>query len=290
MTIPVVHDAAALRVAVAGWRSAGQRIALVPTMGALHAGHVALVEAARASADRVVVTIFVNPMQFAPGEDFTAYPRDLDADRARVATAGADLVYAPELPDMYPPGFCTTVSLGGPAAAGLEDRFRPTHFAGVATIVTKILLQTLPDVALFGEKDWQQLKVIQQLVRDLDLPVGVQGRPTVREADGLAMSSRNAYLDAAERARASALHRILAGCAAALGQRASPEQSLAEARGMIEEAGFSLDYLDVREADTLAIWDGASNRSGRLLAAARLGRTRLIDNVEIAARPALPQA
>ena len=289
MTVAIVNDVGALRETTAGWRVSGQRVALVPTMGALHAGHVSLVEAARDQADRVVATIFVNPKQFAPGEDFAAYPRDLAADHARVAVAGADLVYAPDLPVMYPEGFCTSVSLGGPALAGLEDRFRPDHFAGVATVVTKLLLQALPDVALFGEKDWQQLKVIERLVRDLDVPVAVHGRPTVREADGLAMSSRNAYLDPAERARAPALHRALSACAAALARAEPHAPALAAARAAVEAGGFALDYLELRAANSLApLADGATG-TARLLVAARLGRTRLIDNVGIALPPSLPQ-
>ena len=289
MTVAIVNDVGALRETIAGWRVSGQRVALVPTMGALHAGHVSLVEAARDRADRVVATIFVNPKQFAPGEDFAAYPRDLAADHARVAAAGADLVYAPDLPAMYPEGFCTSVSLGGPALAGLEDRFRPDHFAGVATVVTKLLLQALSDVALFGEKDWQQLKVIERLVRDLDVPVAVHGRPTVREADGLAMSSRNAYLDPVERARAPALHRALSACAAAIARGEPREPALAAARSAVEAGGFALDYLELRAANSLApLADGATG-TARLLVAARLGRTRLIDNVGIALPPSLPQ-
>ena len=289
MTVAIVNDVGALRETTAGWRALGQRVALVPTMGALHAGHVSLVEAARDQADRVVATIFVNPKQFAPGEDFAAYPRDLVADHARVAAVGADLVYAPDLPAMYPEGFCTSVSLGGPALAGLEDRFRPDHFAGVATVVTKLLLQALPDVALFGDKDWQQLKVIERLVRDLDVPVAVQGRPTVREPDGLAMSSRNAYLDSAERARAPVLHRALSACAAALARGEPHEPALAAARAAVEAGGFALDYLELRAANSLAPLAEGATGTARLLVAARLGRTRLIDNVGIALPPSLPQ-
>ena len=189
---------------------------------------------------------------------------------------------------MYPEGFCTVVSLGGPALAGLEDRVRPDHFAGVATVVTKLLLQALPDVALFGEKDWQQLKVIERLVRDLDVPVAVAGRPTVREADGLAMSSRNAYLDASERARAPALHRELVACAAAIARGEAPTPRLAAARHAIEAAGFRLDYFELRAAASLAPLAEREGGTARLLAAARLGRTRLIDNVGLAVPPALP--
>ena len=284
----IVRDVAGLRGAVADWRRAGRSVALVPTMGALHAGHVSLVEAAREAADRVVTTIFVNPRQFAPNEDFAAYPRDLAADHARVTAAGADLVYAPELTAMYPAGFCTTVSLGGPATAGLEDRFRPDHFAGVATVVSKLLLQAQPDVAFFGEKDWQQLKVIERLVRDLDIPVDVRGRPTVRENDGLAMSSRNAYLDEGERERAPALFRALSVCAAAIARGSAPASTLAAAHRAMAAAGFTLDYLELRAAGSLAPLAEHESGTARLLVAARLGRTRLIDNVEIAVPTALP--
>ena len=288
MSAAILRDPAALRAAVGRWRAAGRRVALVPTMGALHAGHISLVEAARAEADRVVATIFVNPKQFAPGEDFAAYPRDLAADHARVAAAGADLVYAPEPAAMYPEGFCTTVSLGGPALAGLEDRFRPSHFAGVATVVTKLLLQALPDVALFGEKDWQQLKAVERLVRDLDIPVAVRGRPTIREADGLAMASRNGYLDADERAAAPSLHRGLAACAIAIERGEAHGRAVAAALAEIEAAGFAVDYLELRAEDTLAPLAGDEAARARLLVAARLGRTRLIDNLRVAVPPSLP--
>ncbi len=190
-------------------------------MGALHAGHVSLVEAAREAADRVVATIFVNPKQFAPGEDFAAYPRDLEADRARVAAAGADLVYAPELPAMYPEGFCTSVSLGGPALAGLEDRFRPDHFAGVATVVTKLLLQALPDIALFGEKDWQQLKVIERLVRDLDVPVSCRaGRRCAKRTGSRCPRATPTSMRPSAVARRRCTRRLSA-CAAALARGAA---------------------------------------------------------------------
>ncbi len=272
------RDLPSLRARVRGWRAAGERIALVPTMGSLHAGHMALVEAARARADRTIVTVFVNPTQFAPGEDFASYPRDFAADSARIAQAGADLVYAPDVPTIYPEGFATTVEVGGPARAGLEDRFRPTHFAGVATVVAKLMGQAQPDLALFGEKDYQQLRVIERVVRDLDLPVAVAGVATVREADGLALSSRNAYLDASERARASGLHRALAACAGA--DDAELPASVASARAALAQAGFAIDYVEARHAVTLAPVAGPGEPV-RLLAAVRLGRTRLIDNVAI---------
>ena len=260
----------------------GKSIALVPTMGALHAGHMKLVAEARARADRIVVTIFVNPTQFAPNEDFTTYPRDLELDCARVEAAGADLVYAPATSSMYPDGFATRVVPEGPATVGLEDRFRPTHFSGVATIVAKLLIQAQPDIALFGEKDFQQLRVIEHMARDLDLPVRILGVPTLRETDGLALSSRNAYLTSAERAKASALHRALAHAAAAIGQGGDPGVSVATAKAGLVSDGFAIDYVEARHTETLGPF--IPGEAGRLLAAARLGRTRLIDNLAMEPR------
>ncbi len=276
VSLDTCRDVPTLRERVAAWRRGSERIALVPTMGALHAGHDALIEAARAGADRVIVTIFVNPTQFAPEEDFGSYPRAFESDCERAAAAGADLVFAPEPPTMYPAGFATAIEPGGPARAGLEDRFRPIHFAGVATVVAKLLLQTLPDAAVFGEKDWQQLRVIARTVADLDIPVAIRGVPTVREADGLALSSRNRYLDADERRRAPVLHAALRACAAA---GATPA-SLAEARKSIERAGFAIDYVEVRNAHTL-VPAASAGEPLRLLAAARLGPPRLIDNLHL---------
>ena len=198
--LEIVHDVARLRARLAEWRRAGETIGLVPTMGALHGGHMSLVEDAKKRARKTVLSIFVNPAQFAPTEDFAAYPRSLEADVAKFAAAEGDLIFAPATGDIYPPGFATSLSIGGPATAGLEDRFRPAHFAGVATIVAKLLNQCRPDVAIFGEKDYQQLKVVERLVRDLDFETVIVGAPTLREADGLAMSSRNVYLAAKERA------------------------------------------------------------------------------------------
>jgi pantoate--beta-alanine ligase len=276
-----------LRANVAAWRACGQRVALVPTMGALHRGHMSLVAAARQLAERVVVTIFVNPTQFAPHEDFATYPRDLEADRARIDAAGADLVYAPDLPAMYPDGFATSIHVEGPAIAGLEDRFRPSHFAGVATIVVKLLTQAQPDVALFGEKDFQQLKVIERVTADLDLPVAIGGVPIVREPDGLALSSRNLYLSAEERARAPTLHATLLACADTLAREAPEDAALATARRRLVESGFVVDYVEARRADTLG--PRQSGHPARLLAAARLGRTRLLDNVDIGLSPPIPR-
>lgn len=266
-----------IRARVAGWRAEGLKVALVPTMGALHAGHVSLVETARRHANRVVVSIFVNPTQFAPTEDFAAYPRTFEADLRTLAAVGAEAVYAPAVETMYPPGAATTVKVEGPAAVGLEDASRPFHFAGVATIVAKLFTQVSPDVAVFGEKDYQQLAVIRRMTADLDLALEVIGAPTLREADGLAMSSRNVYLSAAERAKAPALHRILQEVAAALAD--DPAAAVAKGRAAIAAAGFDLDYLELRAADDLG-----APRPGvpwRLLLAARLGKTRLIDNIAV---------
>ncbi|TCK27929.1 pantothenate synthetase [Ancylobacter aquaticus] len=278
--IRTVHTVAALREQVRQWRAAGERVALVPTMGALHAGHVALMDAAREKADRVVVSIFVNPTQFAPTEDLSRYPRTLEADLGKAESASVELAFVPDVAQMYPEGFCTTISLAGPAL-GLETDFRPTHFAGVATIVTKLLMQALPDVALFGEKDYQQLQVIARMARDLDLPVDVVGFPTVREADGLALSSRNVFLSAADRAAAPALHRALTAAALRIGREATTTDAMVEARAAIIAAGFELDYAEARHAETLAPIASSMEGPVRLLVAARIGVTRLIDNVPV---------
>ena len=277
----LLSDIAALRSQVRLWRKAGESVALVPTMGALHAGHVSLVELAKTRAKRVVATIFVNPTQFAPSEDFAKYPRTLEADLAKLAEAGADAAFTPGPEDMYPPGFCTTISLRGPATADLEDRFRPTHFQGVATVVAKLLLQALPDVAIFGEKDFQQLAVIRQMAADLDIPVEILDAPTMREADGLAMSSRNVYLSDEERAVAPMLHRGMNKAAQRIRDGEAMEAALAPARSKLMAAGFEIDYLEVRDAGTLATVQGRYRKGLRMLVAARLGRTRLIDNIEV---------
>jgi pantoate--beta-alanine ligase len=281
--VPVAASVADLRAFVRARRAAGERIGLVPTMGALHDGHLTLIEAARRRAERVIATIFVNPTQFGANEDFSRYPRTFDADRARLAEVEADLVFAPPVAEMYPAGFVTTVSLAGPATAGLEDRFRPTHFAGVATVVAKLLNQAQADVAVFGEKDYQQLLVIRQMARDLDIPTEIYGAPTLREADGLARSSRNVYLTPQERAQAPALYRALDSAARAIAAGAAIDEALATARRAVADAGFEIDYIEARDAHTLApVPDGAPGAL-RLLAAARLGATRLIDNVAVTA-------
>jgi pantoate--beta-alanine ligase len=279
--VAVARSVARLRASIGRWRSEGARIALVPTMGALHAGHLALVTEARRRADRVALSIFVNPTQFAANEDFSAYPRRFAEDARKFAEAKGDLIFAPDVGEMYPQGFATTISLAGPATAGLEDKFRPTHFSGVATVVAKLFAQCEPDVAIFGEKDYQQLKVIMRMTRDLDFAVEIVGVPTLREADGLALSSRNLYLTKQERAQAPQLFAALSRCAEALRSGASLDAALADARNMIETAGFVPDYLEARNAETLAPVAGLNGGPVRLLVAARLGATRLIDNIAV---------
>jgi pantoate--beta-alanine ligase len=277
----VARSVAELRRRVRAWRRAGETVALVPTMGALHAGHVALVARARELCDRVVASLFVNPTQFAPNEDFARYPRDESGDAAKLVGARCDLLYAPPLEEMYPPGFSTTISAGA-IAEGQCGGFRPGHFAGVATVVTKLLLQAQADVACFGEKDWQQLQVIRRVVRDLDIAVRIEGVPTVREADGLALSSRNAYLSRAERAVAPSLQRVLREAARRIEGGEAIAPVLADGIAALERAGFAkVDYVEAVAADTLAPLSRAG-RPGRILAAAWLGRTRLIDNVPLA--------
>lgn len=278
--IRTAHTVSTLRAQILQWRAAGEKIALVPTMGALHAGHVALMTAARERAERVIVTIFVNPTQFAPTEDLSRYPRTLEADLAKAEAVGVDMAFVPDVAEMYPNGFCTTITLAGPALE-LETAFRPTHFAGVATVVAKLLIQALPDVALFGEKDYQQLQVVTRLARDLDLPVQIVGVPTVREADGLALSSRNVYLSPAERATATILHRALSEAAERIARGGKVEAAVEEARAAVCAAGFQLDYLEARHAETLAPVNGPDDGPIRLLVAARIGATRLIDNVPV---------
>jgi pantoate--beta-alanine ligase len=279
--VPVVHTIEEMRAFVGARRSAGERIGLVPTMGALHAGHLSLVEAARRQAERVIATIFVNPTQFGPNEDFSRYPRTLPADCERLATVAADLVFAPPVEEIYPQGFCTTVSLEGPARADLEDRFRPAHFAGVATVVAKLLNQAQADVAIFGEKDYQQLLVIRRMARDLDIPTQILAAPTLRDPDGLAMSSRNVYLSAEDRARAPALHGALAEAARRIAEGEAIGHVMGEAREAIVGAGFEIDYVEARHAETLARVARRHEGPIRILAAARLGATRLIDNVAV---------
>jgi pantoate--beta-alanine ligase len=269
---------AELRARVGAWRAADEAGGLVPTMGALHEGHLALVRAAKAECARTVVTIFVNPAQFGPNEDFAKYPRDEARDLALLDAAGADLAYLPDAAAMYPPGFTTTVSVA-PLSQTLCGPHRPGHFAGVATVVAKLLIQAAPDAAFFGEKDYQQLTIVRRLAKDLDLPVRIIGVPTVREPDGLALSSRNAYLSAAERRAAPALFRAI--CAVAANPTAD---QVARAKDDLVRAGFGkIDYLTIADAETLQP-AADPGRPARVFAAAWLGRTRLIDNVPVARR------
>lgn len=280
-----------LQSTVGQWRAAGQRVALVPTMGALHAGHMALVTAARQRANRVVVSIFVNPTQFGPNEDFARYPRTLDADLSLLQEAGADAAWLPDVATMYPQGFATSIQVAG-VSEGLDGVVRPGHFNGVATVVAKLLHQVAPDMAFFGEKDYQQLCVIRQMVQDLNLPFGIIGVPTVREADGLALSSRNQYLSTAERKIAPVLHATLVDVANRLKQTPSvtpflqsPDnvvsEILANAKATILDAGFaSVDYLELCDHETLQPLH-RYQPSARLLLAATLGTTRLIDNIGV---------
>jgi pantoate--beta-alanine ligase len=277
----VARTVPSLRRALAPFRDTGERIALVPTMGALHRGHLALVREARRRARHVVVSIFVNPTQFAPHEDFGSYPRGFAADLKALQTAKADLVWAPSAEVMYPAGFATRIEPQGAAKAGLEDKFRPHFFGGVATVVAKLFTQTAPDFALFGEKDYQQLRVVTQMAQDLDLAVKVIGVPTVREQDGLALSSRNAYLSAAERSAAPLLYLVLKTSAVRIKQGEPIEMVLEEARAEIGRAGFALDYLEARHALTLAPIVSRKDGPIRLLVAAKIGKTRLIDNIAV---------
>lgn len=277
----VVHDVPGLRAIVSEWRRNGDAVALVPTMGALHAGHISLVEEAKRHARRVVMSIFVNPAQFAPHEDFNAYPRTLQADVEKFAAAGGDLVFAPDMEAMYRQGFSASVSIGGPALAGLEDRFRPTHFAGVALVVAKLFNQVQSDVAVFGEKDFQQLKVISRMAADLDFATRIVGAPIIREADGLALSSRNVYLSADERLRAPSLYKVLCQCAQDIKGGVPLATAIEAACGASRAAGFVIDYLEARDCETLAPIETIEAARIRLLVAAKLGRTRLIDNIAV---------
>ena len=281
--LPTVRTVADLRAVVGAWHHAGERVALVPTMGALHRGHLALVERGRALCPRVVTSLFVNPTQFGPNEDFGRYPRDEAADAALLASVGCDLLYAPGVSEMYPDGFAVTVT-PGPIAERQCGPFRPGHFAGVATVVTKLLLQSQADVALFGEKDFQQLQVIRRVARDLDIPVAIEGVPTVRESDGLALSSRNVYLTPEQRAVAPAIYRTLQEMARRLEAGGDVAAVSADGLAALARAGFSaIDYLEIADAETLAPL-ARLDRPGRILAAVWLGKTRLIDNIAVVPR------
>ncbi|OHB30050.1 MAG: pantoate--beta-alanine ligase [Phenylobacterium sp. RIFCSPHIGHO2_01_FULL_69_31] len=278
--LPIVRTIADLRAQVAAWRRADLRVGFVPTMGALHEGHLSLVRLARTRADRVVASVFVNPTQFGPNEDFDAYPRDEARDAGLLESAGCHLLYAPSVAEMYPPGASTTVTVAG-VSEPLDGQARPGHFAGVATVVTKLLNQCAPDVAVFGEKDFQQLAVIRRLVRDLDLAVEIVGGPTARADDGLALSSRNAYLSEAERPVAARLNAVLREVLARV--RAGEPVAAAEqaAVAALLAAGFrKVDYVEARVPETLErLGPGPASGPVRVLGAAHLGRTRLIDNL-----------
>ena len=277
-SLPIVSTADALRTAVARWKAQGLRTAIVPTMGALHEGHLCLVREAMKRADRIVTTVFINPKQFAPGEDLDKYPRDLAGDRAKLRKVGCHLVFMPDVNAMYPEGFSTTVSLTGPATAGLEDSFRPTFFDGVATVVAKLFIQAGCDYAMFGEKDYQQLKVVTRMARDLDIPVTIIPVETVRASDGLALSSRNAYLSKQERKIAPVLYATLKQAAADIEAGHDIDETMIKARKALARHGFKTDYVEARHANTLAPIREKSEPV-RLLAAAWLGKTRLIDNI-----------
>lgn len=276
----VIRGSAELREKVAGWKRSGMLVGVVPTMGALHDGHLSLARAARAQSDRVIVTIFVNPMQFNAAEDLLKYPRDEARDLALLEAEGVDVLFAPDVTEVYPEGFETQVSVKG-VSEPLEGAFRPGHFDGVATVVTKLFGMTQAGRAFFGEKDWQQLQVVQRLVLDLNIPIRIIGCPTIREEDGLAMSSRNVRLNPQERALAPALHRIMQDAAAALRAGNAMESELEKARAAILAAGFkSIEYLELRSVDGLkpvaSFEDGA-----RMLFAGWLGDVRLIDNIAV---------
>jgi pantoate--beta-alanine ligase len=276
----ILRSVAELRRTVAEWKRAGAVVGVVPTMGALHAGHLSLVSAARAGADRVIVTIFVNPAQFDNKADLAKYPRTEDADAALLAPLGVDALFAPPPDEVYPPGFATRVTVGGVAEA-LDGERRPGHFAGVATVVAKLFGMSQADRAWFGEKDWQQLQVVRRLVADLNLPVEIVGHATVREADGLAMSSRNVRLSAEARAAAAALPRAMAQAAAALRSGQAASEALGRARGELAAAGFEpVEYLELRGGDDLVALD-APVPGARLFAAAWIGGVRLIDNIPV---------
>ncbi|MCO5128299.1 MAG: pantoate--beta-alanine ligase [Rhodobacteraceae bacterium] len=276
----VIRSAAALREKVAAWKRSGMLVGVVPTMGALHDGHLSLARAARAQSDRVIVTIFVNPMQFNNPEDLKKYPRDETRDLALLEADGVDVLFAPGPDEVYPEGFATKVSVAG-ISAPMEGAFRPGHFDGVATVVSKLFGMTQAGRAFFGEKDWQQLQVVRRLVTDLNIPVDVIGCPTIREDDGLAMSSRNVRLSDAERAVAPALHRAMQAAAEAIRGGAPTGAALADARAAILAAGFgAVEYLDLRHAGTLEPIDRAGP-GARLLVAAMLGEVRLIDNIAV---------
>ncbi len=282
---PVVRTIEDLRAITSSWRKLGETCAMVPTMGALHAGHLSLVEYANSVADHVIVSIFVNPTQFAPHEDFDSYPRTEEDDCKKLSNFNVGVVFAPNAREMYPESFCSAISVDGPAKS-LESDFRPHFFGGVATVVTKLLLAALPDIAIFGEKDFQQLRVIEQVTEDLNLPVKILGGPTMREADGLAMSSRNAYLSDEERATSVQLITVMRKVASALQNGAPVDTTLQSGLTELKDAGFKPDYLSLNDSRSLQSvtrdhLEQDMLGTYRLLAAAWLGKTRLIDNIEV---------
>lgn len=273
-----VRTVAALREVVRGWRAAGETVALIPTMGALHEGHLSLVHAGRQRCRRTVATLFVNPKQFNQSADLAAYPRTEAADAEKLTAAGCDLLFAPDVTEMYPDGFVTNVSVRGVGEV-LEGSARPGHFDGVATVVSKLLLQALPDLALFGEKDWQQLQVIKRFVADLNIPVTIEGAPTIRDPDGLALSSRNVRLTPEQRATAPLLYKVLLRAAEAVRAGTAPAEAGAQARRELEAGGFTaIDYVEVRDGASLG---PPGDGPRRILAAAWLGEVRLIDNIAV---------
>jgi pantoate--beta-alanine ligase len=281
--LPVIRHTNQLRQLVQQWRRRGHKIALVPTMGGLHEGHLALVRLAKREASRVVVSVFVNPAQFAPHEDYDSYPRNEERDWHKLLSVQADAMYAPDVHDIYPSDFATRVEVAG-VAQTLEGLSRPHFFSGVTTVVTKLFMQCLPDIAVFGEKDYQQLLVIKRLVKDLDFPITIVPAPIVREADGLAMSSRNVYLDPAGRSIAPQLYAVLSDMAQDLSSGRSIEETVRPGSTRLENAGFRIDYLQVRDSETLIPVETAVETPARLLAAVYLGRVRLIDNVAVVPR------
>lgn len=278
-TVPYVATVPELRAIVKSWRSAEETVALLPTMGALHDGHLSLARIGKQRCDRLITSIFVNPAQFAPQEDFSTYPRTFESDLEKLHDIGCDLIWAPTASVMYPERFATRIVPEG-AALGLETDFRPHFFGGVATVCCKLFTQALPDIALFGEKDYQQLCVIRQIVRDLNLPLDIVGGETIREADGLAMSSRNAYLSPDERAIATTLYQVIKEASVAFRQGADPDAIAKTGSQNLLDAGFkSIDYLAIRDAATLQPVEPGTKTACRVLVAAWLGETRLIDNI-----------
>jgi pantoate--beta-alanine ligase len=278
--LPVIRFANQLRKVVQEWRRRGHKIALVPTMGGLHEGHVSLVRLAKQHASRVVVSVFVNPTQFAPHEDYENYPRNEERDWHKLLSAQADAMYAPDVHEIYPHDFSTRVEVAG-ITQTLEGVSRPHFFSGVTTVVSKLFLQSLPDIAIFGEKDYQQLLVIKRMVKDLSFPIAIVAAPTLREADGLAMSSRNVYLDAAERALAPQLYAVLSEMRGDLASGRAAVDTLRPGMSRLEKSGFRIDYLELRDSETLLPLEATVETPARLLAAAYLGPVRLIDNVAV---------